>query len=160
MLQELLYKTSIKSVKGKTDIEVKSLHIDSRAVVPGGCFIAIKGEAADGHLYIDSAVSNGAVAIVCEVLPSSMIDNVTYLQVENSAIAAGNMSHRFYGEPTTHFKLVGVTGTNGKTTIATLLFNLFTGLGYKCGLVSTVQNQIGDQVIPATHTTPGCHSIK
>lgn len=154
MLQELLYKTSLRSVKGKTDVEIKSLHIDSRAVKPGSCFIAIKGAEADGHDYIDKAVANGAKAVVCERLPGTLYEGVTFVQVENSAIAAGNMSHRFYGEPTSQLKLIGVTGTNGKTTIATLLFKLFSGLGYTCGLLSTVQNQVGEKVIPATHTTP------
>ena len=154
MLQELLYKTAIRSVKGTTDISIASLHSDSRAVQAGSCFIAIKGTAADGHVFIEDAISNGAVAIVCQQMPESLKEGVTYVQVENSAAAAGFMSHQFYGEPTLHFKLVGVTGTNGKTTIATLLFKLFSALGYTCGLVSTVQNQIGSQIIPATHTTP------
>ncbi len=154
MLQELLYKTSIRSVRGNTDMEVTSLHTDSRLVKPGSCFIAIAGTAADGHAFIDAAIKNGATAIICGQMPESLQDNITYVQVENTAAAAGYISHRFYGEPTNSFKLVGVTGTNGKTTIATLLYKLFTALGYTCGLVSTVQNQVGDKVIAATHTTP------
>ena len=154
MLQELLYKTSIRSVKGNTDIDIASLHTDSRAVKPGGCFIAISGTATDGHVFIDTAIANGAAAIICQQLPANLQDGITYVQVENTAAAAGFMSHRFYGEPTNFFKLIGVTGTNGKTTIATLLFKLFSGLGYTCGLVSTVQNQVGETVIPSTHTTP------
>jgi UDP-N-acetylmuramoyl-L-alanyl-D-glutamate--2,6-diaminopimelate ligase len=154
MLQELLYKTSIRSVKGKTDIDIASLHVDSREVKPGSCFIAIKGTATDGHVFIDTAIANGAVAVVCQQMPGIFQEGITYVQVENTAAAAGFMSHRFYGEPTSHFKLVGVTGTNGKTTIVTLLYKLFTSLGYTCGLVSTVQNQVGDKIIAATHTTP------
>ncbi|MBC7866142.1 MAG: UDP-N-acetylmuramoyl-L-alanyl-D-glutamate--2,6-diaminopimelate ligase, partial [Gloeobacteraceae cyanobacterium ES-bin-316] len=154
MLQELLYKLAIRSVKGDTNITIGSLHTDSRSVKSGGCFIAVKGTATDGHSYIDQAIQNGAVAIVCQQLPSAFKDQVTYVQVDNSAIAAGMIAHKFYGEPSNSFKLVGVTGTNGKTTIATLLFKLFTSLGYQCGLVSTVQIQVGENIIPATHTTP------
>jgi UDP-N-acetylmuramoyl-L-alanyl-D-glutamate--2,6-diaminopimelate ligase len=135
-------------------MEVTSLHTDSRQVQPGSCFIAIAGTAMDGHQFINVAIQKGAVAIICEKMPASLQDNVTYIQVENTAAAAGFISHRFYGEPSNDFKLVGVTGTNGKTTIATLLYKLFTALGYTCGLVSTVQNQVGDIVVPATHTTP------
>jgi UDP-N-acetylmuramoyl-L-alanyl-D-glutamate--2,6-diaminopimelate ligase len=154
MLQEILYKVRIRSVKGNTSIEVKDLQIDSRKVTAGSCFIAMKGTAADGHAFIDKAIANGATAIVCETLPESFNDNITYIEVEDSSATAGYMAHNFYGEPTAKMKLVGVTGTNGKTTIATLLWKLFTGLGYKCGLISTVQNQIGETVVDATHTTP------
>jgi len=159
ILQDILYKVSIRTVKGNTAAEVNDLQIDSRKVTAGTCFIAVKGYAADGHNYIDTAVNNGAVAIVCEVLPQELKDGVIYIQVENSAAAAGWMSHNFYGEPSLRIKLVGVTGTNGKTTIATVLWKLFTSLGYKCGLLSTVQNQIGETVISATHTTPDAISI-
>ena len=154
MLQELLYKLAIRSVKGDTNISIESLHTDSREVKSGSCFIAIKGTETDGHTYIDKAVEAGAVAIICQQMPTMLIDGITYVQVEKSAAAAGWMSHRFFGEPSTHFKLVGVTGTNGKTTIATLLFKLFTSLGYTCGMISTVQNQIAAAIIPSTHTTP------
>lgn len=159
MLQELLYKTAIRSVSGNTDIRVTSLHTDSRAVKQGGCFIAIAGTLSDGHAFIDQAIANGAVAIICAQMPAVLKENVTYVQVENTAAAAGFMSHSFYGEPTTKFKLVGVTGTNGKTTIATLLYKLFTALGYKCGLISTVQNQVGSEVLESTHTTPDAISL-
>ena len=154
MLQELLYKLAIRSVKGNTNINVGSLHTDSRAIKQGSCFIAIKGSVTDGHAYIETAVKAGAVAIVCQEMPATFEETVTYIQVEDSASAAGFIAHKFYDEPTNHFKLVGVTGTNGKTTIATLLFKLFTSFGYTCGLVSTVQNQIGETIIPSTHTTP------
>jgi UDP-N-acetylmuramoyl-L-alanyl-D-glutamate--2,6-diaminopimelate ligase len=154
ILQDILYKVAITSVKGNTNIEVKDLQIDSRKTGAGSCFIAVKGTAADGHTYIDTAVTNGATVIVCQVLPAILKDGVTYVQVADSAMAAGCISHNFYGEPSAKIKLVGVTGTNGKTTIATLLFKLFSALGYKCGLISTVQNQIADTIISATHTTP------
>jgi UDP-N-acetylmuramoyl-L-alanyl-D-glutamate--2,6-diaminopimelate ligase len=151
ILQDILYKVAITSVKGNTNIEVKDLQIDSRKTGAGSCFIALKGGSADGHTFIDTAVINGAAVI--------LKDGVTYVQVADSALAAGYISHNFYGEPSTKIKLVGVTGTNGKTTIATLLFKLFTALNYKCGLISTVQNQIADTIIPATHTTPDAISL-
>jgi len=154
MLKDLLYKVSIVAVKGDTSVAVNALQLDSRAANPQGCFIAIKGSAMDGHDFISSAIANGAVAIICQQMPAEINETVTYVQVENSAVAAGIMSHNFYGEPSKNLKLVGVTGTNGKTTIATVLFKLFTNLGSKCGLISTVQNQVGDTVIPSTHTTP------
>lgn len=154
MLKDLLYKVSIVAVKGDTSVDVNALQLDSRAANPQGCFIAIKGSAMDGHDFISSAIANGAVAIICQQMPVEINEAITYVQVENSAVAAGIMSHNFYGEPSKNLKLVGVTGTNGKTTIATVLFKLFTNLGSKCGLISTVQNQVGDTVIPSTHTTP------
>jgi UDP-N-acetylmuramoyl-L-alanyl-D-glutamate--2,6-diaminopimelate ligase len=154
ILQDILYKVSIRSVKGSTNIEVKDLQIDSRKISKGSCFIAVKGTAVDGHTFIDAVAEKGAAVIVCEVLPAALQDSITYIQVDSTAATAGLMGHNFYGEPSTKIKLVGVTGTNGKTTIATLLFKLFTGLNHKCGLISTVQNQIDDVIIPATHTTP------
>ena len=159
MLKDILYKVSIRSVKGSTDIAVKDLQIDSRKVSNGTCFIAIKGSVTDGHQFIETAITNGADAIVCETLPGALKNDVTYIEVENSAVAAGYISHNFYVEPSLQTKLIGVTGTNGKTTIATLLWKLFTGLGYKCGLISTVQNQIGNEIISATHTTPDAISV-
>ena len=159
ILQDILYKVSIRSIKGKTDIEISNLLIDSRKVSKGGCFIALKGTKADGSSFIEMAVNNGATAIVCESLPAVLNENIVYVVVENTAEAAGYMSHNFYGEPSLKLKLVGVTGTNGKTTIATLLWKLFTALGYKCGLVSTVQNQIAEKIIASTHTTPDAVSV-
>ena len=159
ILTEILYKISIRSVKGSTDVEVKDLQIDSRKVTAGSCFIAIKGSAADGHKFIDTAINNGATVIICETLPAVVNDNTTYIQVENSAAAAAFAGHNFYDQPSLKLKLIGVTGTNGKTTIATLLWKLFTALGYKCGLISTVQNQIGDEILSATHTTPDAISL-
>ena len=159
ILTEILYKISIRSVKGSTDVEVKDLQIDSRKVIAGSCFIAIKGSAADGHKFIDTAINNGATVIICETLPVVVNDNTTYIQVENSAAAAAFAGHNFYDQPSLKLKLIGVTGTNGKTTIATLLWKLFTALGYKCGLISTVQNQVGDEILSATHTTPDAISL-
>jgi UDP-N-acetylmuramoyl-L-alanyl-D-glutamate--2,6-diaminopimelate ligase len=150
---------SIRSVQGSTQVQIQDLQIDSRKVGIGSAFIAIKGVNSDGHDFIEKAIEKGASAIVCELLPADRRERVTYIQVENSAAAAGYMAHNFFGQPSTKVKLVGVTGTNGKTTIATLLFKLFTALNYKCGLISTVQNQIGETVIPATHTTPDSISL-
>lgn len=158
-LQDILYKVSIRSAKGSTHIEVKSLAIDSRNVKPDSCFIALKGTKADGQSFIQSAIEKGAVAVVCDKFPENINEAVTYVQVENAAEATGYMSHNFYGEPSLKMKLIGVTGTNGKTTIATLLWKLYTAMGYTCGLVSTVQNQVGNRAIAATHTTPDAVSI-
>jgi UDP-N-acetylmuramoyl-L-alanyl-D-glutamate--2,6-diaminopimelate ligase len=159
LLQQILYKVNIISVVGSTVTEIIDLQIDSRMVVPGSCFIALKGTIADGHNFIEIAVTKGAIAVICEKLPEAINQKVQYTVVENSTIAAGIMAHNFYGHVTEKIKLVGVTGTNGKTTIATLLFKLFSTLGYKCGLISTVQNQIGDKILTATHTTPDAISL-
>jgi UDP-N-acetylmuramoyl-L-alanyl-D-glutamate--2,6-diaminopimelate ligase len=135
------------------------VQIDSRKVKQGSVFIAVRGVAADGHKFIAKAVEQGAAAIVCEEMPAEKKGNVTYVQVKNSAEAAGIIAHNFYDQPSTKLQLVGVTGTNGKTTIATLLYKLFGCLGYKCGLVSTVENMIAGTVIPSTHTTPDAVSL-
>jgi UDP-N-acetylmuramoyl-L-alanyl-D-glutamate--2,6-diaminopimelate ligase len=140
-------------------VVIDNLQIDSRKVQKGSLFIAIKGVRADGHSYIDATIEKGAVAIVCETMPADIKEGVTYVQVENSSEAAGWIAHNFYGQPSEKLKLVGVTGTNGKTTIATLLYKLFTALEYKCGLLSTVQNHIGDEIVQATHTTPDVISL-
>ncbi|HVZ56957.1 MAG TPA: UDP-N-acetylmuramoyl-L-alanyl-D-glutamate--2,6-diaminopimelate ligase [Chitinophagaceae bacterium] len=153
-LQDILYKVSIRQVVGSTALDVSDVQSDSRKISTGGLFIAIKGVAADGHQFIEKAVEQGAAAVICDQLPVSRASQVTYIVVENSAEAAGLIAHNFFGQPTTRLKLVGVTGTNGKTTIATLLYKLFTSLGYRCGLLSTVQNLVGDKVLAATHTTP------
>lgn len=159
LLQDVLYKVAIRSVAGSTSAEVNDVQIDSRKVKKGAAFIAVKGAAADGHQFIEKAIENGAVAIVCEKMPEAINETVVYVQAENSAAAAGYMASNFFGKPSEQLKLVGVTGTNGKTTIATLLYKLFTRLGYKCGLLSTVENMIGQRVVPATHTTPDAISL-
>ncbi|MBC7887244.1 MAG: UDP-N-acetylmuramoyl-L-alanyl-D-glutamate--2,6-diaminopimelate ligase [Ferruginibacter sp.] len=159
ILKDLLYKVSIRAVKGNTGIEVTGLQTDSRKLGSGNCFIAVKGSVTDGHQFIDTAIANGATSVICETFPAGMDENITWIQVENSAAAAGYASHNFYGEPSLKIKLVGVTGTNGKTTIVTLLWKLFTALGYKCGLISTVQNQVGETILSSTHTTPDAISI-
>lgn len=153
-LQEILYSVAIKELVGTTNREVTALVFDSRKVVAGSVFFAIKGTLSDGHKYISSAISDGAAVVICEHLPEDTLADVTYIQVADPSAALGIMVSNFYGNPSAKIQLVGITGTNGKTTIATLLFKLFIELGYKVGLISTVQNQINDLVIPATHTTP------
>jgi UDP-N-acetylmuramoyl-L-alanyl-D-glutamate--2,6-diaminopimelate ligase len=159
LLQDILYKVPIRSVKGSLDVDIANLQMDSRKVEKGSAFIAIRGAAMDGHQFIPQVAEAGAAAIVCEAMPKTIQEGITYVEVDNSAAAAGYMAHNFYGQPSEKLKLVGVTGTNGKTTIATLLFKLFRELGFSCGLISTVQNQIDDSVIPATHTTPDAISL-
>ncbi|UAY53954.1 UDP-N-acetylmuramoyl-L-alanyl-D-glutamate--2,6-diaminopimelate ligase [Arachidicoccus terrestris] len=153
-LRDILHKVALVQVHGNTNLTVKDLQLDSRKVQAGSVFIAVPGVQVDGHTFIEKAIGLGAAAIICEKLPEKLHDAVTYVEVRNSHEATGVMAHNFYDEPSAKLQLVGVTGTNGKTTIATLLFNLFTELGYKAGLISTVQNKIGTEVIPATHTTP------
>ncbi|RAI98465.1 UDP-N-acetylmuramoylalanyl-D-glutamate--2,6-diaminopimelate ligase [Chitinophaga skermanii] len=159
VLRDILYNVNIVSIHGDNNIEVHALSIDSRHIAQGDAFIAIKGVAADGHAYITKAISLGATAIVCEDLPAELQDGVCYVQVSNSHAACGIMASNFYNNPSKQLQLVGVTGTNGKTTIATILFRLFSKMGYHCGLISTVQNQIGDEIIPSTHTTPDAISL-
>lgn len=159
-LQDILYKVHLQTVSGKTDIEISDVHIDSRKITPGAAFVAIKGAMSDGHQFISKAIELGASAIIAETLPiPDLKEGITWIQVPDTSEAVAWVAHNFYGEPSTKIKLVGVTGTNGKTTIATVLFKLFSELGYKCGLVSTVQNQIGNEIIPATHTTPDAVSL-
>lgn len=158
-LQDILYKVHLKEVHGSTSVEVNDIQIDSRRVNKGSVFVALKGEQTDGHKFFEKAIELGATVLVGEVMPEKFVDGITYLQVQNSHEAVAYMAHNFYGEPSKKVKLVGVTGTNGKTTIATVLFKLFNQLGYKCGLISTVQNQIAEEIIPSTHTTPDAVSL-
>ncbi len=153
-LQSILYGVSLKEVIGTTQLEVADIQIDSRKITKDAVFVAIKGLQVDGHLFISTAIEKGAKVIVCENKPIQLENSVTYVIVDQAQEAVAIMAHQFYDEPSTHLKLVGVTGTNGKTTVATLLFKLFSSLGYTCGLISTVQNQIGTEVIASTHTTP------
>ncbi len=158
-LKDILYKVSIRSVRGHTDVQIANLQTDSRQVGKGSAFIAIRGVSIDGHAFIPSVIEKGAVAVICEELPASIDPAVTYVEVQDSSAAAGQIAHNYYEQPSEHIKLVGVTGTNGKTTIATLLYKLFTAIGYKCGLVSTVENIIGNRIVPSTHTTPDAISL-
>lgn len=143
-----------KVIHGGLNIDIFGLDSDSRKIEKGHLFVAVKGTANDGHEYINKAIEQGATAVVCEDMPSQMEDSVTYIQVKNSADALGKLAAQWYGNPSDRLTLVGVTGTNGKTTIATLLYDLFRKLGYKTGLLSTVCNYVDDKAVPATHTTP------
>jgi UDP-N-acetylmuramoyl-L-alanyl-D-glutamate--2,6-diaminopimelate ligase len=160
ILRDILINVTPLSKHGDVDTAVNSLCIDSRKAVPGSAFIAVRGTLSDGHLFIDKAIELGASVIVCETLPEVLKQGVTYIQVKNSAEATGFIADAFYDFPSANIKVVGVTGTNGKTTTATLLYQLFEKLGHKCGLLSTVQNQIHDKVEIATHTTPDAISIQ
>ena len=143
-----------KVIQGGLNIDIFGLDSDSRKIEKGHLFVAVKGTANDGHEYINKAIELGATAIVCEDMPTQMEDSVTYIQVKDSADALGKLAAQWFGNPSDRLTLVGVTGTNGKTTIATLLYNLFKKLGYKTGLLSTVCNYVDDKMVPATHTTP------
>ncbi|MBE2229781.1 MAG: UDP-N-acetylmuramoyl-L-alanyl-D-glutamate--2,6-diaminopimelate ligase [Chitinophagaceae bacterium] len=158
-LREILYQVPVRAVAGSTSVDVTAIQPDSRKLQPGELFVAVRGAAADGHRFIGAAVDNGAAVVVGEDWPVALPEKVVYVQVENSAAAAGIMAHNFYGQPSTRLQLTGVTGTNGKTTIATLLYKLFVKLGYKTGLISTVENRIGEEVLPSTHTTPDAVSL-
>ncbi|MCH5310691.1 MAG: UDP-N-acetylmuramoyl-L-alanyl-D-glutamate--2,6-diaminopimelate ligase [Prevotella sp.] len=152
-LSELLKNIAPTRVIGDVDVEITGVNIDSRKVEQGHMFIAMKGTVVDGHRFIAKAVEQGAKAILCEELPEDT-NGCTFVQVESTEDCAGQVATTFYGNPTSKLKLVGVTGTNGKTTIATLLYNIFRKMGHKCGLLSTVCNYIEDEAIPADHTTP------
>ena len=154
ILQNILFGVSLRQVIGNTAQEIDALEMDSRKVKSGTVFIAIRGSQMDGHNFIEMAIQNGSTVIVCEQIPNHVIEQVTYLVVENAAQALAIMANQFYEEPSKKLKLIGVTGTNGKTTVATLSFNLFTQLGYTCGLISTIENKIGQNTLPSTHTTP------
>ena len=153
-LEELLKKISVKTIEGPADVDIAGVDIDSRKVGSGHLFVAIKGTQTDGHQYIAKAIELGAAAILCEDMPAERQTGVTYVQVPSTESAIGPVATTFYGDPTSKLILVGVTGTNGKTTIATLLYNMFRRLGFKCGLLSTVCNYIEDEAVPASHTTP------
>lgn len=154
LLKDILYGVPLIKVIGSSEQSLDQICFDSRLVTPGALFVAIRGTESDGHAFIDKAIDLGATSIICEEYPANIHPNVNYFLVENSAKALGIIAGNFYDNPSAKLKLVGVTGTNGKTTIATLLFQLFRELGFKVGLLSTVQNQINDLIIPSTHTTP------
>ncbi|MBS1773512.1 MAG: UDP-N-acetylmuramoyl-L-alanyl-D-glutamate--2,6-diaminopimelate ligase [Bacteroidetes bacterium] len=160
LLKDILAVITPLQIKGNATIEISGLCIDSRKVTTGSVFIATRGTAVDGHEFIAKAIESGAVAVVCETLPSELKDGIAYVQVKNSLEVVGLLADAFYGSPSAQMKVVGVTGTNGKTTTATLLYQLFEKLGYKCGLISTVQNHIHDKIEVATHTTPDAIAVQ
>lgn len=153
-LKEILTFIHPVKITGNQDIEIIGVDIDSRQVGSGHLFMAMRGTQTDGHAYIPAAIEKGAIAILCEELPAELNEEITYIQVTDSEDAVGKVATAFYGDPTSKMELVGVTGTNGKTTIATLLYNAFRYFGYKVGLISTVCNYIDDEAIPTEHTTP------
>ena len=154
LLTDILYKAGLEEIIGTTNVAVAAITFDSRKVKKDCLFIATRGTNSDGHQFIDQTIEAGAIAIVCEEFPENKIENITYVKVKNSAFALGIIAANFYDNPSQKLKLVGITGTNGKTTTVTLLYNLFKSLGYNTGLISTVKNKIMNEVIPATHTTP------
>ena len=154
ILEEILNGINIIECQGNQAKEITGIHIDSRKVEPGHLFVAVKGTQTDGHAYINKAIEKGAKAIICETFPEDTKDNITYISVANTEDCVGKIATTFYGDPTSKLELIGVTGTNGKTTIATLLYNMFRKFGYKVGLISTVCNYIDDEAIPTEHTTP------
>ena len=153
-LEDILSNIKTCSVTGNLELDITGINIDSRLIDKGHLFIAVKGTQTDGHTYIGKAIEKGASAVVCETLPDTLNPEVTYIQVTDSEGVVGQLATNFYGDPTSKLDLVGVTGTNGKTTIATLLYNMFRKFGYKVGLISTVCNYIDGEAIPTEHTTP------
>lgn len=159
LLKDILYKVTLNAVVGDTGLAINAIDFNSKNIVNNDVFVAIKGNVVDGHNYIDSAIKQGAVAVICEVMPEILIDGITYLEVDSSSKALAIMASNYYGEPSKNLRLVGVTGTNGKTTIATLLYQLFKNAGYKVGLLSTVKIMVDAIEYQATHTTPDSLTI-
>ena len=153
-LEEILNGIHVAEIKGNITKEISGLEIDSRKIESGHMFVAVRGTQTDGHAYIGKAIEKGASVIVCETFPDNIDSDVTYIKVNDTEEVVGKLATAFYGHPTSKLKLIGVTGTNGKTTIATLLYNMFRLFGYKVGLISTVCNYIDDEAIPTEHTTP------
>ena len=153
-LNEVLSKVKSADIIGDGNVDITGVNIDSRRIQPGHLFVAVRGTQVDGHSFIPKAIEQGAVAVLCEDVPAVQTEGVTFVKVASTEAAVGPVATMFYGDPSTKLQLVGVTGTNGKTTIATLLYNMFRKFGHKCGLLSTVCNYIEDEAIPADHTTP------
>ncbi len=158
-LEDILTNADVLETKGSLELAISDITFDSREVSEGSLFVAVRGTQVDGHDYIGEALSNGAQVIVCQSFPDKVKSDITYIKVENSAIALGIIASNYFGNPSSQLVLVGITGTNGKTTTATLLYKLFTILGYQAGLISTVLNKVGTKELPATHTTPDAIQI-
>ncbi len=154
LLADIIYRCPVREISGAVERDIIGLAFDSRKLKPGYAFVAVRGTQTDGHLYIDQAVESGAEAVVCESMPENRQPHITYIKVENSAYALAWMASNFYDNPSQKIKLIGVTGTNGKTTIVTLLHQLYQNAGYKTGLFSTIENRMGETRLEATHTTP------
>ncbi|TZF92818.1 UDP-N-acetylmuramoyl-L-alanyl-D-glutamate--2,6-diaminopimelate ligase [Chryseobacterium panacisoli] len=159
IITELVNRIPVLEIHGDNNREVAELVIDSRKVTENSLYIAMRGTVVDGHSFIGAAIEKGAAAIVCEEFPETLVENVTYVQVKDSSKALGHLASNFYGNPSQKLKLIGVTGTNGKTSVSTLLFDVFKNLGYESALLSTVEIRIGEEIIPATHTTPDVITI-
>lgn len=159
ILKDILYKVAIESVHGSTDIAIEKIEFDSRKVKENDVFVAIRGTISDGHVFIETAINGGAVAVICDKLPAVIVTGITYIEVKDTNAALAYLASNFYGNPSTNLKLVGITGTNGKTTIASLLYQLFKKAGYKVGLLSTVKILVDETEYKATHTTPDSLTI-
>lgn len=159
ILKDILYKVTIEAVHGSTDLAIEKIEFDSRKVSNNDVFVAIKGSLSDGHQFIDKAISLGAAVVVCEDLPSTLLENITYVKVQNSNQALAYLAANYYSNPSQKLKLIGITGTNGKTTIASLLYQMFKKAGYKVGLLSTVKIMVDEVEYKATHTTPDSLTI-
>ena len=159
LLKDILYKVPLEAVVGTTTVTVNDIHFDSRKVSFNDVFVAIRGTLSDGHEFIEKAVEKGALAVICEEMPENVVNGITYVQVKDSQQALAYMAANYYDNPSHNLKLVGVTGTNGKTTVASLLYQLFTKAGFKVGLLSTVQIRVADKTFKATHTTPDSITI-
>jgi UDP-N-acetylmuramoyl-L-alanyl-D-glutamate--2,6-diaminopimelate ligase len=158
-LKDILYKVTIEAVHGSTDLPIEKIEFDSRKVSNNDVFVAIKGSLSDGHQFIDKAISLGASVVVCEDLPATLLENITYVKVQNSNQALSYLAANYYNNPSQKLKLIGITGTNGKTTIASLLYQMFKKAGYKVGLLSTVKIMVDETEYKATHTTPDSLTI-
>lgn len=159
IITELVNRIPVLEIHGDNSREITELVIDSRKVTEGSLYVAMRGTVVDGHSFITSAIEKGAAAVVCEELPQTLAENVTYILVKDSSKALGHLASNYYGNPSQKLKLIGVTGTNGKTSVSTLLFDVFKNLGYPAALLSTVEIRIGEEIIPATHTTPDVITI-
>ena len=159
ILKDILYKVTIEAVHGSTDLSIEKIEFDSRKVSNNDVFVAIKGSLSDGHQFIDKAISLGASVVVCEDLPATLLENITYVKVQNSNQALSYLAANYYNNPSQKLKLIGITGTNGKTTIASLLYQMFKKAGYKVGLLSTVKIMVDEVEYKATHTTPDSLTI-
>ena len=159
VLKDILYKVTLNAVVGSTSVELSTIEFDSRKIIKGSLFVAIRGSITDGHEYIDKAINNGATSVVCEAIPEKLVDGITYIEVDNTSKALAVMASNYYENPSENLRLVGVTGTNGKTTVTSLLYQLFKKAGYKVGLLSTVKIMVDETEYKATHTTPDSLTI-
>ncbi len=159
ILKDILYKVAIESVNGSTEVAIEKIEFDSRKIQENDVFVAIRGTLSNGHDFIEKAINSGAIAVICDTLPEVIVTGITYIKVEETNTALAFLAANYYGNPSQHLKLVGITGTNGKTTVASLLYQLFKNAGYKVGLISTVKILVSEKEYKATHTTPDSLTI-